>query len=157
MVLPKPISGKWMYYIETINAFPFRGAGWYSQPIVQYSIKNELVAMREIKMEFLPSYILPANHYHKHIKTSLDAFAIEPDLMKASVNSFVGLLGKTKRTATKIKFTQSIENSSLWCSNRNPKTNIFIQNVKLDNNEVLYKGIFSEDVKVEEMKYPIYK
>lgn len=37
-----------------------------------------------------------------------------PDLMKISPNAFVGLHGKTKRTSTKIKYTESIEEASLW-------------------------------------------
>jgi hypothetical protein len=108
-------------------------------------------------MEFIPYYTLPANHFVKHINTLLNAFDVEPDLMKLCVNALVGLLGKTKRTATKIKYTQSIEEASLWWGEKDPKMEVFIDNITLDNGDKLYKGIFSENVEVEGMKYAIYK
>ena len=54
-----------MYYINTFNTFPFRGCGWYSQPIVEYGLSKSLIQLPEIKLEFIPSYTLPANHYKK--------------------------------------------------------------------------------------------
>jgi hypothetical protein len=48
----------------------------------------------EAKMEFIPSYTLPPNHFHDHMNALLDAFKDEGSLQKQSVNSMVGLFGK---------------------------------------------------------------
>ena len=161
MDIPKPFSKGdiqcGMYYVETGQVFPFRGAGWYSHPLVEYGLQKWILKVEEIKMEFIPSYTLPANHFHKHIDTLLDAFKDEGMLQKQSVNAMVGLFGKTKRSSSLIKYTLEIEEASLWWGEANPKVNVFIENIKLDNGLTIYKGVFSEDVEVEGMKYPIYK
>ena len=146
-----------LYYIETYNIFPFRGCGWYSHPIVEYGLKHNLITLGEIKLEFIPSYTLPANHFVKHINILMNAFKVESTILKNAPNSLIGLFGRTKRTSSKVKYTQSIEEASLWWGEKDPKMNVFIENIKLDNDEVIYKGIFTENVEVEGMKYPIYK
>lgn len=144
-----------MYYIDTQNIYPFRGCGWYSQPIVEYGIKHKLIKLSDIKMEFLPSYVLPANHFHKNINKLLLAFDVEPSIGKLSINSLIGLMGVLKRQHTTIKITTEIEEASEWyCEN---KENVFIQNIDLGNDIKLYKGFFTENIELEGMKYPIYK
>ena len=161
MDIPRPFMGGdlqcGMYYLEINQTFPFRGSGWYSQPIVEYGIKKRLIKIEEIKMEFIPSYTLPPNHFHNHINVLLDAFKDEGSLQKQSVNSMVGLFGKTKRSASKIKYTLEIEEAALWWGEKDPQMDVFIENIKFNEDTIIYKGTFTEDVEVEGMKYTIYK
>ena len=49
---PEPFKGKLgagLYYVETQQYFPFRGSGWYSQPMVEYGLKKNLIRKRNIK------------------------------------------------------------------------------------------------------------
>ena len=68
-----------------------------------------------------------------------------------------GLFGKIKRSASIIKYTLEIKEASLWWGEKDPKVNVFIENIKLKNGTTIYRGIFSENVEIECMKYPIYK
>ena len=58
MDIPRPFSGQiqcGMYFVETSNVYPFRGNGWYSQPLVEYGMVNNLIVTENIKAELLPS------------------------------------------------------------------------------------------------------
>ena len=148
------------YYIQnTHNTFPLRGNGWYSQPMVEYVLDNQLITTENIVAELIPSNKLDNDYYQKPIDTLLNAFADEPTLQKLSVNSMVGLLGKTKHSASHTKFALCPhEAAQWWGDNKNEgKYDIFIRNVALNNGKTLYEGIFHEDIQMESTKYPLYK
>lgn len=160
MDIPRPFSGNitcGMYYVETDDCFPFRGCGWYSHPIIEYGLQNKIIKLNEIQMEFLPSVKLPPTHFQKPIDILLKAFEVEPTIQKNSINSLIGLFGRTKSSASKTKFTLSNEEASLWWGDKDPRCEVFIKTITLDNKEKLYEGIFNEPVEVEGLKYPIYK
>ena len=161
MDIPRPFSGTitcGTYYVESTNDFPLRGSGWYSQPLVEYTLARNIIQLDDIKYEFLPSNTLPAEYFRKPIDTLLDAFAVEPTMQKLSVNSLIGLFGRTKHSASKVKFTLCHQEASeWWADEKESKADVFIRNIKLDNGETLYEGIFSESVEVEGLKYPLYK
>ena len=160
MDIPRPFSGVLqcgLFYVNTKNIYPFRGCGWYSLPIVEYGLSLHIIDPLDVKMEFLPSKILPATHFKKSIDMLMKAFEVEPNLQKLSINSLIGLFGKTKRSSSLTKFTLCPYEASQWWGDKNLKCEVFIKNVKLDDNEVLYNGIFSEQVDVEGMKYCLYK
>jgi DNA replication protein DnaC len=160
MDIPRTFSGTLqcgLFYVNTTNIYPFRGCGWYSQPIVEYGLSLNLIRIEDIQMEFLPSKKLPAEHFQKSIDILMQAFAVEPNLQKLSINSLIGLFGKTKRSSSLTKFTLCPHEASQWWGDKDIKSEVFIKNVKLDNNEILYNGIFTEQVDVEGMKYCLYK
>jgi hypothetical protein len=46
MDAPKNFSGEikcGMYFIFTCNTFPFRGSGWYYEPLVKYGIEQGII------------------------------------------------------------------------------------------------------------------
>ena len=161
MDIPRPFSGTikcGTFYVESTNSFPLRGSGWYSHPLVEYVLSRNIIQLDDIKYEFLPSNTLPADHFKKPIDLLLDAFSVEPTMQKLSVNSLIGLFGRTKHTATKVKFTLCIQEASeWWADDKESQADVFIRNIGLDNGETLYEGIFTEDVKVDGLKYPLYK
>ena len=160
MDIPTPFTGTLqcgMYYVNTMSVFPFRGCGWYSQPIVEYGILTNIITLQDIKMEFLPSAKLPASHFQKSIDILLKAFEVELPLQKLSINSLIGLFGKTKRSSSKTLFSLSNHVAAEWWGDKDPKCEVFIKNITLNNGRVIYKGIFSEQVDVEGMKYCLYK
>ena len=98
MDIPKKFSGKiqcGLYYIETSNIYPFRGNGWYSQPIIEYGLLQKMITYDSIILEFIPYKTLQKEYFQPIINTLLDAFKNEPILQKTSVNAFIGLLGKS--------------------------------------------------------------
>ena len=141
-----------MYYVITNNTFPFRGAGWYMQSHIDYGLECNLISMDDIKLEFIPSKTLPCNYFQGEINNLLEVFKDEPQLQKMSVNTFVGLMGRSKHTSCKSKFTTcEIEASNWLCENKQ----IFIRNHTLDTC-MLYQGIFTEDIFKETSTLPIY-
>jgi hypothetical protein len=160
MDIPRPFSGKIQcgyYYVETEQTFPFRGNGWYSQPLIDYGLSEKLITQENIRLELIPSDKLPQDHFQKPIDTLLEAFTIEPSLQKLSINSMIGLMGRTKHTSSYTKFTLCPHEASTWWGEKNSKTNVFIRTLSLDKKNKLYEGIFCENVQVESTKYPLYK
>ena len=156
---PYPFSGNLgagFYYIETDNIFPFRGAGWYCEPLVLYGLKNNLINTSEIKLEFKPYKQLPNDYFVKHIETLLKAFECEPSLQKLCVNAYIGLFGKTIQTASFSKFSLCPYEASDWWSEKRIEYDVFIKNHKLENDEMLYEGIFKQDILQESSHYPLY-
>jgi len=157
MDTPKPFNGIikcGMFYIKTSNVFPFRGCGWYFEPLIKYGIDNNLIKIENILYEFIPYKTLPNDYFKKNINILLDAFSCEPDLQKLCVNAYVGLMGITKRKICYSKYSLCPYTASAWYVNENK--NVFIKNHHLTNGEVLYQGIFSEEVLNETSQYCMY-
>ena len=163
MDIVQPFSGAircGFYYIENVlNTFPLRGNGWYSQPMVEYVLEQQLITMEDIVAELIPSNQLKNDYFQKPIDTLLNAFACEPTLQKLSVNSMVGLLGKTKHSASHTKFAECPHEAAQWWGDNKDEGNydVFIRNIPLNNGKTLYEGIFNEDIQAESTKYPLYK
>jgi hypothetical protein len=64
-----------MFYVKTLNAFPFRGCGWNFEPIVKYGIDNKLIKMENIVYEFIPYKTLPNDYFKKNMDILLDSFS----------------------------------------------------------------------------------
>ena len=155
--VPKKYSGEvrcGMFYINTENVYPFRGAGWYVEPLVKYGLENGLIVMTEILLEFIPYKTLPNEYFQKPINSLLDAFSCEPSLQKLCVNAYIGLMGKTCKTLSYSKFSLCPYEASYWYENSSK--DVFIHNHILENGETLYEGIHSENIENEKTSYPIY-
>lgn len=163
MDIPKTFSGEvqcGMYYVNTENTFPFRGCGWYHEPLIKYGLNAGIISLLNIQLEFIPSNKLNPNHFQKNINTLLQAFESEPNLQKACVNAYIGLMGRTKQISTSSTFSLCPETASeWWCSNDDnvdsDKT-VFIRNHRLENGQMLYEGIESYQIISESTTYPIY-
>ena len=160
MDIPRPFSGKIRcgeYYVETMNTYPFRGNGWYPSPLVQFGLDRDIIDIENIKTESIPSNKLPFDYFQKPIDTLLKAFEGEPDLQKGAINSMIGLLGRTKHSASSTKFSLCEFQASEWWGEDRPKSNVFIRTLKIDEEKSLYQGIFTEEIQVESTKYPLYR
>jgi len=146
-----------MFYVNTENTYPFRGCGWYSQPLVEYGLNTNIISIDEIKLEFVPSKTLPNNHFQSIIDDLLKAFSCEPTLQKVCINAYIGLMGRMIHQASFSKFTLSNEVASNWWSETHIKyDDVFIRSNLLENGITLYEGIFTQDILSESSKYPIY-
>ena len=156
MDFPKPFQGEikcGLYFVKTEALIPFRGNGWYLQPTIEYGLDMGLIEKKDIQYEFIPSRVLPKDYFQSHINCLLKAFEVEPDLQKLAINSFIGLLGRTKRLNTNCDFTKSPYDAS----EKIEDPSIFIQSHKLDNGEILYEVIKNDDVFADTSDYMIYK
>lgn len=158
MDIPVPFSGEikcGLYYVITDNTFPFRGSGWYHEALIQYGIDNELISLNDIRLEFLPSKKLPNNYFQTNIDLLLNAFEIEPSLQKLAINAYIGLMGRTKRSSCKSKFSLCPYEASTWYSSVE-NANVFIRNHTSAKCETIYEGIETQSVLEESTTYPIY-
>ena len=78
-------------------------------------------------------------------------------LQKSSVNAYIGLLGKTKNSSSKIQFSLSQNEAANWYCEKHAQSDVFIKNIELENGEIMYQGSFEEPIQLESTKYPIYK
>jgi len=146
-----------MFYVNTENTYPFRGCGWYSEPLIEYGLSSNIITINQIKLEFIPSKVLSNNHFQSIIDDLLKAFSCEPTLQKVCVNAYIGLMGRMMHQASFSKFTLSNEVASNWWSETHMKyDDVFIRSNLLENGITLYEGIFTQDILTESSKYPIY-
>ena len=161
MDIPRQFSGVLrcgLFYVETELTYLFRGNGWYSQPLVEYALAEQLITLEDIKGELIPSTKLQSNHFQKPIQTLLNTFQDDLDLQKLSVNTLIGLFGRTKQSSAHTKFSLCpFEASNWWADNKTTKSEVFIRTIPLNNGRKLYEGIFTTEVQMESTKYPIYK
>ena len=137
--------------------FPLRGCGWYSYPMVSYCLQQKIIRLEDIILEFIPYKKLEKTYFQPIIKTLLKSFESEPSLQKSSVNAFIGLLGRTKNSSSKIQFTMSPNEAANWYNEKHKNEDVFIHNIHLENDEIIYQGSFEEPIELESNKYPIYK
>ena len=116
-----------------------------------------MIELSDITLEFIPYKKLPNTHFQPIINTLLEKFACEKIIQKTSVNAYIGLMGKQQNTECRIKFTLSNNEAGNWLGERYKDEDIFIKNINLDDENILYQGTFSRQVETESNKYPIYK
>ena len=143
-----------MYYVVTESRIPFRGSGWYFEPLIKYGLDLGLINLGDIKLQFIPSTTLDCTHFQKPIAELLDAFASEPALQKLAINSYIGLMGRSSQTAAFTKFSLSEDDAANWLCKQ--EYDIFIKRRDLSEEQVLYEGIFKQPVLQETTSYPIY-
>jgi len=97
------------YFVDTDSINPLKGANWYSYPLVQYCLDNNIIKIYQITHAIFPSIILPAAHYNAFID---EVYAKAGNLAKVIGNSFVGLFGHKINTARKTYLTTSINEAS---------------------------------------------
>ena len=57
----KPFDGEVRcgeFYVETNCTTPFRGCGWYSEPLVQYGLDKGYISHADIRLQLIPSPLL---------------------------------------------------------------------------------------------------
>ena len=158
MDAPKQFSGEikcGLYYVETKQKFPFRGCGWYHQCLVEYGLQNSLIEISNITFELLPSCHLANDYFVAPVNQLLEKFACEPDLQKLAINAYIGMMGKSKITASFSKFSTDKKEASNWYTSSD-KYSVFIRSHELDNGIPLYEGLFNQKVIQEGTLYPIY-
>ena len=85
------------YYIESENVFPLRKNGFYSKPMVDYCLEQNIITNDNIIYQFKSSFETK-NDYFKDFIHQLDKIIDDKQLSKLAVNSFVGLFGRRKNT-----------------------------------------------------------
>jgi hypothetical protein len=76
-----------LYYVETKCSFPLRGNGWYSQPLIEYCLKEKLIVESNIGYVLIASIQVSEKYFNEFIDfcyTNLGDFA------KLAINSMIG-------------------------------------------------------------------
>lgn len=107
------------YYIETDNLLPFKGNGWYSGPVVEYGLneniseidgeKEMMIKPHQIKYFIKPSLVLKYDEFVKYVE---HVYKFGGDSSKMLVNSFIGTFGHKISKFGKIIFTRSLNDVS---------------------------------------------
>ena len=71
---------------------PLRGNGWYSQPLIEYALANGLIDKTQIEYQLIPTNTLKAEYFVDIIEYFERVFGHDTKLLKAAINSFVGML-----------------------------------------------------------------
>ena len=97
----KGIKKAGLYYVETESYLPLRGNGWYSQPMIEYCLSQNIIKEENIKLVLYSSLTVPYDYYNAFITylyNNLD------DLSKLSVNGMIGCFKLKERENWKSLF-----------------------------------------------------
>ena len=73
LVKLQPEKAGW-YYVETKQAFPFRGCSWYPVQTVILGLQHKLINREDIKYEYIPSEVLAPDHFVPYLDRIEQAF-----------------------------------------------------------------------------------
>ena len=76
-----------LYYVETKQCCPMRGNGWYSQPLVEYCLSEQLITENNIKYVVMASIQVDEKYFHEFIEF---CYANLGDFAKLAINSMIG-------------------------------------------------------------------
>ena len=76
-----------LYYVETKCSCPMRGNGWYSQPLVEYCITEQLIEEKDIKYVVIASIQVAENYFNEFIDFCYKNLG---DFAKLAINSMIG-------------------------------------------------------------------
>ena len=128
-----------IYYVETVSYFPLRGNGWYSLPMVNYCLENNIITLENIKYCVQCLVSIPANYYNEFIDYCYDT--LPEDYKKLSINMMIG--------GFKPNLTKNITWSSVCITSNS---------CEAYHQYLLNKGCFIEVITVNNIKYfHVYK
>ena len=154
------------YYVETTNTDPFRGCGFYNVCQTKQGLDFEYITLHDIKLEFVPSHLLPADFfvpYIDRINKAFDGLDLEKefttitstgkekkytlkDLKKNLPNSFIGTMAPTQKTNEWQRCTLSPATAKSWQIN-DGEVSSFVH-------QPLYH--FECDVRAEDALLPVF-
>ena len=101
-----------LYYIETTNNYmPLRGNGFYSQPMINYCLENNIISKTDIKYELIPSLTLSKDFFNEYINTIYKHISDDNELnkvIKQVVNSLVGSFNNNKVLNSKTHYSTDV-------------------------------------------------
>ena len=128
-----------IYYVETKKYFPLRGNGWYSLPMIEYCLKNDIITMENIKYCVQCLVTIPCDYYNEFIDYCYKT--LPDDYKKLSINM---MIGGFKPNLNKYVNWQSVCITSNSC--------------EAYTNYLKYNGCFIEIIKVNNVRYfHVYK
>lgn len=137
-----------MYYVETNNYFPMRGTGWYMHNMVDFCMKEGIIAHENIKYQLLPSLTVPADYFNEFFQYIVDHFGI---YSKLAINSFIGCMNRKTTSSSKLTMTTS-KDDALFEFYKNKATYPVFD--KATGLWMIYK---KTDKEIAESRAPIYK
>ena len=140
------------FYVKTKTEFPLRGCGWYCEAMIDYCLKQNIINLEEILLEFIPSKKLPSNFFQDRIDYLLNTFD-NPNLQKMAPNAMIGLWGIQMKKSFISDFTTDEIEASQWFV-ENDK--LVITSHRLTDEITLYESCNQIEVAVDDNAYPLY-
>lgn len=89
------------YYIESENEFPLRRNGFYSLPMVNYCLQQNIITLDNIIYQYKPSFTIEPKYFINFVNHLLEVFKDDEKLQKLSINTLIGLFGRRKNEFVK--------------------------------------------------------
>ena len=142
-----------IYYVETKAYFPMRGNGWYSLPMIDYCLQNNIIKLDNIKYCVQCLVSIPANYYNEFIDYCYEK--LDEDYKKLSINMMIGgfkpNLNKHQNWLSVCITSNSCEAYHQYIKNNG----CFIEIIKV--NDIKYFHVYKEILKTNcETEKPIY-
>ena len=142
-----------VYYVEpnTDSYYPLRGNAFYSQPMIDYCISNNIISKKDIKYKLIPSLTLPKDYFNEYIDTIYQHVGSDDNLntlIKQVVNSFIGSFANTTVSNSKTLYTTDVNDASYLSLSKNYEPYLIEQG--------LYKCIKKTEKERDDDSRPIY-
>jgi hypothetical protein len=135
------------YYIETSVYFPLRGHGWYSQPMVEYCLAQNIISESDIKYQLLPSLLLEQDYFKSFID---DVYSKFGDQSKLAINAFIGGFNRRPFESITSYYTSSYAEACYLYTQYDGSSAHYLDDIKA------YQILFTEKYDVHETEKPFY-
>lgn len=154
----KGIKKEGLYFVETTNYIPLRGSGWYSQPVIEYCINEELIKENDIKYVIYSSSTLKKDYFNDFIDTIINKLSdYDTNDVKFSKLAINSIIGTFKPNEERINYKS-------MCITTNPNNafhhfinydNSVIDNIDIDD-KTYYHIFKTSKTDNEESESPLY-
>ena len=142
-----------IYYVETKSYFPLRGNGWYSLPMIDYCLTNNIIKLENIKFCVHCLVTIPCDYYNEFIDYCYET--LPEDYKKLSINMMIGGFKPNLNKYINWKSVCITSNSCEAYTQYLQNKACFIEVIKINN--VRYFHVYKELMKTNvETEKPIY-
>lgn len=137
------------YYVETDNVFPMRKNGFYSRPMIEFCLQENIISKSNIKYEYKPSFAIESDYFKSFVEYLMTVYPEE--YQKLSVNALIGMFGRRDNSYvdSQICGKDNVEDlGAIYSQYQKPYLN--------DINEKFYAVTAKINIDKLENAYPIY-
>src|SRR4029077_15781120 len=146
------------YFVISDSYFPLRGNGWYSKPMIDYCIEQNIITKKQITHKLLPSLFIPAGYFKEYINYSYKHYDNENEdlnkFIKLIINSFIGHCYIKEQKKHDFLYVNNINDAAYLSLTEGYEPNLIYD--KEDRNINLYRLSKTEVTKSEEDAQTVY-
>ena len=137
-----------IFFVETVNKYPFRGNGWYSHVLARFGIEQDLIKREDVKFQCLASSVLKGQFFRPFFEHLLKN--VDKKLGKIAINAIIGMWGARNISSTKTFFTVDADEAG---THQQQGAHVKVHQIGTDE---LFEVCYTNQVTRDALHLPLY-